>query len=117
MVCPASFKRYSRAPKRTIASLSRLADGSSMTMTLGSMVQTEAMAISCFSPAGKREDSPVQQALKVHLATHSLHPLLHHRLLHGNILHAKNDLICGICGKKLAAGGPGNTLPTIVPSW
>ena len=57
-----------------------------------------------FLPAGKREDSPVQQALKVHLATHSLHPLLHHRLLHGNILHAKNDLICGICGKKLAAG-------------
>ena len=57
-----------------------------------------------FLPAGKREDSPIQQALEVHLAAHSFYPLLHHRSLQGNILHAKNDLICGICGKKLAAG-------------
>ena len=55
MVCPASFKRYSRAPKRTMAPLSRFAEGSSITMTLGSMAQTEAMAISCFSPLESRK--------------------------------------------------------------
>ena len=53
---------------------------------------------------GEREDSPVQQALEVHLAAHSFYPLLHHRSFQGNILYAKNDLIRGICGKELAAG-------------
>ena len=57
-----------------------------------------------FLPTGKREDTPIQQALDVHLTANSFYPLLHHRPLQRNILHAKDDLIRGICGKELAAG-------------
>ena len=55
-------------------------------------------------PTGKWEDTPIQQALDVHLAEHSPHPLLHRRAFQRNILHAKDNLIRGICGKELAAG-------------
>ena len=57
-----------------------------------------------FLPAGKREYPPIQQALDVHLTAHSFYPLLHHRLLKRNILHAQDNLVRGVCGKKLAAG-------------
>ena len=116
MVCPASFKRYSRAPKRTIASLSRLADGSSMTMALGSMAQTEAMAISCFSPleSGKIRRSS-RRSMFIWLHTASTRFCITDCSM--GIFSMPSTISSVVFVVKNWLRGSWNTLPTIVPSW